>query len=188
MKKVFLKDCSTAIFQLKPKAEGHNTEEAISFLFSIAPPPAYALSVNLIQAFELGDLRREFWVSEVNDGNQNYYHSYKYKAFDLLGGTVEHSVIFRLGEQYLIRAEAKAKQGNINGAAEDLDKIRNRAGLINTNAQDIESLMAAIIHERRIEFFTELGHRWFDLKRNGMADEVLSGIKIGWRPTDVLRN
>lgn len=184
--KIFLKDCTTSIFQLKPKAEGHNTEEAISFIFTSAPPPAYALSEPLIQDFELGDLRWEKWVGAVSDGSKIYYHPYKYKVVDIFGSTVEYSTIFRLAEQYLIRAEARVKLGNISGALEDLNRIRNRAGLANNTEEDEESLILAIFQERRIELFTELGQRWFDLKRSGKAEEALSGIKPGWRSTDVL--
>ncbi len=40
--------------------------------------------------------------------------------------------------------------------------------------------MAAILHERQVELFTELGHRWLDLKRTGMADTVLAPLKPQW--------
>ena len=81
--------------------------------------------------------------------------------------------MLRLGEQYLIRAEARLKQGNLVGAKDDIDIIRERAGLAPTNANDEPSLMAAIVKERRVELFTELGQRWFDLKRtNKLIDRV----------------
>ncbi len=38
-------------------------------------------------------------------------------------------MVLRLAEQYLIRAEARARQQNISGAVEDIDVIRLRAGL-----------------------------------------------------------
>jgi hypothetical protein len=42
---------------------------------------------------------------------------------------------------------------------------------------DKDNLILTIEHERQIEFFTEWGHRWFDLKRTGRADKVLGGME-----------
>ncbi len=39
----------------------------------------------------------------------------------------EYLMILRLAEQYLIRSEARAHQGNITGALTDLNMVRNRA-------------------------------------------------------------
>ena len=64
--------------------------------------------------------------------------------------------------------------------------IRNLAGLPNTTADTQEALVAAIVRERRVEFFTEYGHRFFDLKRNNVLDTVLTETKIGWNTTDRL--
>jgi hypothetical protein len=38
-------------------------------------------------------------------------------------------MLLRLAEQYLIRAEARAQQDNLTGAIDDLNVIRNRAGI-----------------------------------------------------------
>ena len=80
--------------------------------------------------------------------------------------------ILRLAELYLIRAEARAQQGDIDGSQEDLNAVRNRAGLDDTEAGTAEGLLLAIEEERRIEFAFE-AHRWFDLVRTGRAGEVL---------------
>ncbi len=42
------------------------------------------------------------------------------------------------------------------------------------------------MRERQSELFTEWGHRWFDLKRTGQANNVLGAIKAGWSLGDVL--
>jgi hypothetical protein len=86
----------------------------------------------------------------------------------------------------LIRAEARTHLEDINGARQDIDIIRNRAGLGNTDAATVNGLLEAVLHERQVELFLELGHRFFDLKRMGSADAVLSPIKLGWDATDVL--
>ena len=95
-------------------------------------------------------------------------------------------MVLRLAEQYLIRAEAKARQNNLAGAAEDLNMIRNRAGLANSAAADQESLLLAIAQERRVEPFTENGTRWLDLIRSGKATEVLGALKTNWTANDTL--
>jgi len=51
---------------------------------------------------------------------------------------------------------------------------------------DKNSLLAALEHERRIELFSEQGHRFFDLKRTGRATEVLGPLKSNWEQTDVI--
>ncbi len=88
--------------------------------------------------------------------------------------TSEYIMVLRLGEQYLIRAEARAEQNNMSGAIADLNVIRNRAGLFNyTGPSDLQSVLTAILHERQVELFTEWGHRWFDLKRTGSLNSLL---------------
>lgn len=89
-------------------------------------------------------------------------------------------------EQYLIRAEARAYQVNISGAQEDLNIIRNRAGLSDTSATTQQDLLSAILQERRLELFTEIGHRWFDLKRTGQAGTVLAPLKPAWQERNLL--
>ncbi|MNR31887.1 SusD family protein [compost metagenome] len=86
----------------------------------------------------------------------------------------------------MIRAEARAHLGNVSGAQTDLNKIRRRAGLSDTPADTQSELLAAILKERQVELFTELGHRWFDLKRFGLANEVLGAHKTAWNSTDIL--
>ncbi|HCO85286.1 MAG TPA: RagB/SusD family nutrient uptake outer membrane protein, partial [Arenibacter sp.] len=102
----------------------------------------------------------------------------------------EYSMVLRLAEQYLIRAESRAMQGNISGAIADVDVLRSRAGLdlINDIEPEInkEGLLNIISEERKLELFSEWGHRWFDLKRTGKASQVLMPLKPLWQETDVL--
>lgn len=183
---VFLKDSPSTIWQFTPKYEGDNTEEGANYIFTDGPPPFTAINPNLVTEMEDADLRKLNWIGEVSDGSESWYFPFKYKENSNTGSSIEYSKVFRLAEQYLIRAEAHAMLGNITGAQEDLNIIRSRAGLSNTLAVTIEQLKEAIINERRFELFTEYGHRWFDLRRTGKASEVLSPIKSGWRITDVL--
>ena len=183
---VFLLESPSTIWQLASQNEGDNTLEASNLIFDAGPPPLVALNPELVNAFEAGDLRRNAWVGEVTDGVDTWYFANKYKQQYNTGVSLEFSKIFRLAEQYLIRAEARAMLGNISGAQADINIVRNRAGLADTSANTAEELKAAILQERRVELFSELGNRWFDLARTGTAADVLSSIKSGWRATDLL--
>lgn len=178
----FLKSSQGAILQLKTKMEGYITTEAMTLFFAFGPPPSAALNENLVTAMENGDLRRTHWIGEVTDGTNYWYFSNKYKQTP----GAEYSVVFRLAEQYLIRAEARTHQNNSTGSQEDLNTIRNRAGLPDTSASTQEELLEAVVQERRVELMVEQGHRWFDLKRFNRVDTVLAPIKPGWRPTNIL--
>lgn len=183
---VFLKESASTIWQFKPRNEGDNTLEGSNFILTYAPPFITALNPNLVMDMEEGDLRRINWIGEVSDGTNVYFFPNKYKENENTGISVEYSKIFRLAEQYLIRAEARAMMGDLAGGQQDLNKVRNRAGLNNTEASTAEQLREAVITERRFELFTEFGNRWFDLKRTQKAEEILSPIKPGWKNTDFL--
>lgn len=182
--KIFLKESTTTIWQLMPKVPGDNTQEAETFSFISGPPPLSALSNTLMEAFSPGDQRKVHWTTAVTDGADVWHHASKYKAVGNTGSSMEYSIVFRLAEQYLIRAEARAHQGDLIGAKEDLNKIRHTAGLSDTEATTVSAIIDAVIAERRLELFTEFGHRFFDLKRTGRLDAVLLPLKAGWNSTD----
>lgn len=181
----FLKESTSTIWQFSPGDSGSNTYEGNTFIFFAGPPSRVAMTQSLVSQFEPSDLRRVHWVKEVTNGSDLWYHAYKYKQDNATSSSVEHSIVFRLAEQYLIRAEARAKQGDLIGAKEDLNVIRQRAGLADTTAQTQQELVNAVLQERRLELFTEFGHRFFDLKRLAQLDAVL-GAKPGWSATDQL--
>jgi len=184
--KVFLKESTATIWQFMPSAAGKNTDEGSAFIFSTAPPPLVALSSDLMGAFSGDDLRKSHWAKAISNGVSTWYHANKYKQKTATASSLENSIVFRLAEQYLIRAEARVHLDHLPEAREDLDKIRGLAGLENTTASTAESILEAILKERRLEFFTESGHRFFDLKRMGALDKALSGLKPGWNTTDRL--
>jgi len=183
LNQVFLPNSRETIWQLVPRAPG-NTAEGLNFILTGAPLFA-SLTEELLEAFEEGDMRFTDWVGHYSDGNQTFAFPFKYRVRTSTA-TEEYYTVLRLGEQYLIRSEARAHHGDLEGAMSDLNVIRNRAGLENTSATDEASLFLAIEQERRIELFAEWGHRWLDLKRTDRADTVLGAVKTDWQPTDVL--
>lgn len=184
---VFLKGSSETIWQLYPVNTVWNTWEGRSFLPSSASAlPSYLVHPSLLAAFETGDARKTAWITSKTVSGKTYTYPFKYKVYGNSAPQTEYYIVFRLAEQYLVRAEARAQQNNVAGAVADLNIIRNRAGLSGTTANDQSSLLAAIEQERRVELMFEWGHRWFDLKRTGRADAVLGALKPTWQPTDAL--
>ena len=188
---VFLKNSEEAIWQLQPVSPQFNTFDGFYFLLWLGvPPPAYgispfAISKNLISEFEADDLRLTNWVRFLNDNGQVYYYPYKYKV--ATGATVtEYLMVLRYAELFLIRAEARIHTGNKVGAIQDINRIRNRAGLPPTTANTESAILLAIEHERQLELFTEWGHRWFDLKRTKRIDAIMGKVALdkgrSWNP------
>jgi starch-binding outer membrane protein, SusD/RagB family len=180
---VFKKNSTEAIWQLMVPASVGYAPEGSYFVMLTAPPAtgtingSWTIGGQLLNAFEPGDQRRANWIGTITStGGTTYYFPFKYQSST--NATVpskEYSMVLRLGEQYLIRAEARAQQNsNLNGAINDLNVIRTRAslpGLATTLTQ--AQVLSAIAHERQVELFTE-GHRWFDLKRTKAIDTVMS--------------
>ncbi|RAV30224.1 RagB/SusD family nutrient uptake outer membrane protein [Sinomicrobium soli] len=76
--------------------------------------------------------------------------------------------VIRVSEVYLNRAEAYARSGMDEQARQDVNRIRERAGL-NPVPETLsgQGLIDEILLQRRLELAFE-GHRFFDLKRLGM--------------------
>ncbi|MEO0469478.1 MAG: RagB/SusD family nutrient uptake outer membrane protein [Bacteroidota bacterium] len=70
----------------------------------------------------------------------------------------------RLPEMYLIRAEARANQNRLDEALADLNRLRQRAGLIATTYSSQQDLLDQILRDRTIEMGLE-GDRFHNLKR-----------------------
>lgn len=182
LNQVFLAGSPEAIWQLQPVYGNLATAEGNLFIPRNGGQPAYILTPELLANWEPGDLRRAAWTdSVVND-----VYPYKYKEASNNPPNSEYEIVLRLAEMYLIRAEARAQQGNTAGAAADLNIVRQRAGLPPTTATDPAVLLGAIMHERQIEFFAECGHRWLDLKRTGAVTAVLGAEKPHWEAMDAL--
>ncbi|RVU01046.1 RagB/SusD family nutrient uptake outer membrane protein [Mucilaginibacter limnophilus] len=92
--------------------------------------------------------------------------------------STDPAYVLRIAEQYLIRAEARAHLGKVegtDGGLADLNKVRERAEVAALPLTTADDLLLAIENERRVEFAWE-AHRWFDLARTGRAKTVLEAI------------
>lgn len=190
---VFLADSKEAIWQLAlPDNSGRSTHEGAYFIIESIGHLNFnriILKPGFINTFEQND-KRLTWVGSFNTGTETVYFPYKYKLRIPSSMSKEYSIAFRLAEQYLIRAEARAKRNNLSGSIQDLDMIRARAALpliASTNpAIGQEQLLSVIEHERQVELFTEWGHRWLDLIRTNRANAVFGNVKFSWDKNDIL--
>ncbi|SDE85043.1 Starch-binding associating with outer membrane [Mucilaginibacter pineti] len=179
---VFLIGSKETIWSLQSVNNNSASNTGDGAVFILTGPPdenfhPFYLSSSLINSFDHDDLRLTNWTQHIVAGGQPYDYAYKYKLDNTNNSTGEYLVIFRLAEQYLIRAEARARLGNIvgsNSAKSDIDVIRLRAGLRGTAATSMPDMINNILLERRHELFTEWGHRWLDLKRTNTVDSVMT--------------
>ncbi len=187
LNQVFLKGSTETIWALQPVSTTYvNTMDAYYLIVDTNYSITTQLPLNnaLVNTFEAGDARLTNWTGTYTTTTSpitTYHFANKYKVSSLSStiAVTEYPIVMRLAEQYLIRAEAEANGAGtgMSAAINDLNTIRNRAGLLNyAGATDKASVLTAIYHERQVELFTEWGHRWFDLKRTNNLDAVMATV------------
>jgi len=194
LNEAFLKNSQETIWSTQPVGTltQANTAEGRVFILTASGPNttnSVSLSSQQMAAFSPGDLRGTvgYWIGSVTAAGTTYFYPTKYKIGSTSTATAEYSMMLRLGEQYLIRAEARTKLGKADAAVEDLNTLRTRARAPQTAAVpnplppisstlSSSELMTAVMKERQTELFTEWGHRWLDLKRSGTIDAVMTVV------------
>ena len=118
----------------------------------------------------IGGTRKALYKDLSTSTNPKFYVGYLY--WRTTGD--DPTYILRIAEQYLIRAEARAKKStpDLSGALSDLNAIRTRATVPALNGVSVADVILAIERENRVEFAFE-GHRWFNLTRTKRAGTVL---------------
>jgi hypothetical protein len=141
----------------------------------------YGISASLAQSYEEGDLRNSYYfvvvppfmwpMLQVDYGQLKFNYT--------ITDVGVRGVTWRSAELYLNRAEANIqlfkKTGNGDAAQQalnDLNYLRQHR-FDSWAFQPLEMASADMMlqwcrDERRREFFSEEGHRWFDLRRYGM--------------------
>lgn len=159
---------------------------------------------SLVDAFEPGDPRLGATimfagtttpsgdaVPEPQAGAPSMYNMKSYVPFALAlttnQGADQNVRMIRYADVLLMNAEANAELENSADALASLEKVRARARALSSDpantlpevtTTDKDELIAAILHERRVELALE-NDRYFDLIRTGNAATVL-GPK-GWK-------
>ena len=155
----------------------------------------------LVDAFEPGDPRRKFTIAM---NNEDYFGVVYKKSFSSTGysvrkylqataevtaksdGDINYTAI-RYAEVLLWEAEAFVELNNLSEAKNSLELVRARARaqaddpatalpMVTTNDQN--ELRQAIRHERQVELAFEM-HRFFDIVRWGIADQLLPDFQAG---------
>jgi hypothetical protein len=96
----------------------------------------------------------------------------------LCRNTPKNFPIIRYSEVILMRAELlnEVNNGPSPQAYDDINKIRNRAGLEPLSGLNKESFLDAVYKERQLEFVYEC-KRWWDLARRRVAEKYFIGVK-----------
>ncbi|MBT1688986.1 RagB/SusD family nutrient uptake outer membrane protein [Dawidia soli] len=169
--KVFVDQSSESIFEIDFTVTNRNRMAEYTFPTLLKGRREAAPPAEMLAAYEEADTLRK--KASIRD-TLNISYAAKYK--DLATGA-DNIIVLRLAEMFLIRAEAEARsEGIIDTVKLNLNKVRHRAKLEDTEAETYTALLRAIEHERRIELAFE-GHRWFDLVRTNRALEVLPLVK-----------
>jgi hypothetical protein len=127
----FLMNNEEAIWQIQPVSRDifSNTREGM--LLKILPEntePIVFLHPDLVNSFNPKDLRLANWINTVvTNSGQEFTYAYKYKIGIEDEPVKEYSTVFRLAEQYLIRAEARIHLGKVIEGIADINEIRSRA-------------------------------------------------------------
>ncbi|KIC61344.1 RagB/SusD family nutrient uptake outer membrane protein [Chryseobacterium taiwanense] len=183
LSKTFLKESKSSIWQLEPIKTGNNTKEGSFYTILSAPPTQVSLTYDFVNSFFPGDQRKQKWIGSKSDVQQNmYYFPSKYKQSSVTATTLENSIVLRVEEVFLIRSEAYLNKLMLSQALSDLNIIRTRTGLAAFSSNIPNEIMHEIIQERRHELFAEFGHRFYDLRRLEMLDDVLPLVKPQWKP------
>ncbi|MCY1484375.1 SusD family protein [compost metagenome] len=143
-------------------------------------------SQNLLDAFNAeGDvIRRDATIifrgetlydgREVSNAVENpMYNEKAYSSANAGAGDGDKNIrVLRLGEIYLIRAEAANELNNQDVALSSLKEVRDRVNLGEITTRDQALLRTLIWKERRLELAFE-HDRWFDLVRTGQAAQAM---------------
>jgi SusD family. len=136
--------------------------------YSLAPKAATAQLLN-DPAYSGGAEGRSALVGSLTQAGTTVWYGNLY----FRSPATDPLYVLRIAEQYLIRAEARIYNEDLESALADINAIRARAGLTpythdNYDIDNPEALLLAIENERRFEFLWE-GDRWPDLVRTGRA-------------------
>lgn len=156
---------STTAVRPFPRASPNGNNEvifyalALDYTFGDSSSPTYVTPA-LYNSYAANDLRKAIFFRQITPGNYRFKGNYS--------GILSYFTGLATDEQYLIRAECRARAGNTAAALGDLNALlvkRWKAGtFMPFTAATAEEALALILTERRKEL-TWRGTRWTDLRR-----------------------
>lgn len=140
---------------------------------------AFWISRELVNHFSATDVRNTFFVYNPDSTEADYLATNKFgtassNTVTLLNGkdvaqkTIDFNEtlnMMRVGEMYLVQAEAKARQNKSDAATVLYELQKNRDPLAKPSGNTGAQLINEILLERRKELYGELGIDWLDAKR-----------------------
>jgi len=137
--------------------------------------------VNLIDAYSAeGHPAGDMYYVKVKGGQLNAYQD-KYSSYR--GERYWDDIkMIRMAEMYFIAAEAYAELEELDDAKDMLQELREHRGIghLSIDADTKEDFIDLLLKEKRVEFFSEMSHRWFDLRRRGMdIPKGIEGVDAG---------
>lgn len=177
--KVFLKESTGTLWQFAPATASANSLEGAFYVLPAAPSNRTALNTSLVEVFTDEDIRKTEWIGRVT-GTTVFHFPFKYKENRPSGASKEYSIVFRIEELYLIAAEAATVLQQWQDANHWLAAFKNSRGLAHDDLEQENILISQIETQRRLEFFAEFGHRFYDLKRWGKLDATMVAVKDNW--------
>lgn len=157
----------------KLKRVESDSERLGDFYFDIKNIVLYAPAFELINTYDkVNDVRYAAYIKFDNTrgiGKSNYMVN-KYLSGASGLPNLTDIKLYRTGEMYLVRAEAYAQKNNLDLGGADLNTLRSARidGYTSVNFADKTAMLNAILLERYKELPFE-GHRFFDLRRNGLS-------------------
>lgn len=121
--------------------------------------------------FENAPWSDEYWSLQVG-GRVPF--AYKWKSANGWAST-NRQYILRLADIILLKAEALNELGRVDEARTEVNRIRARVSLPPVTATTKDALRPIILKERRLELAQE-AQRWADLKRYGVAVQVMNNL------------
>lgn len=137
-------------------------------------------SAKLIGSYEEGDIR--FGLS-IDTSSASVPFGIKYDDFRGIDAGTDPIMFIRHSELVLIAAEAAAEAGDFTEANMWYNQVRARAGLPEQTL-DAGNFVDLILQERFVELAMESGHRLWDLRRRGLAEQVLG--PLGYEACDAV--
>lgn len=134
--------------------------------------PVLKVSMDVLELYEDGDLRRSLFFVENSDGSKSFKGSYNGSAAFFNGLSVS--------ELHLILAECLVRTGFEDKAYTVLQRLRSKRLKNNTIASEFdktkENLLRIVLNERRKELLFR-GLRWTDLRRLNRDPEFAKVIE-----------
>lgn len=121
--------------------------------------------------FALDTRTYNFAVDDKEKDNTLTCHLKKY------GGYGDYFPAISYEETILIRAECKARTKDVQGAVDDVNIIRQAAGLLDFSSTDEKETIDEVLKQKYLELFLE-GQAYYDMRRTGTLPA--SGVPYRW--------